>query len=109
MGVAAGQNSDIVFITSDNPRSEDPEAIIGQIEKGIIHSGMPRAIESSISETEKGYIIEAERKKAIQMAVAIAYKKDTILIAGKGHEDYQIIGNEKRHFDDREEEALAAS
>lgn len=108
MGLSAGQNSDIVIITSDNPRNENPEAIIEQIENGIYSSGLPKASESELAETGKGYIIEADRRKAIRQAVAMAGSRDTILIAGKGHEDYQIIGNEKKHFDDREEAAIAA-
>ncbi len=108
MGFAAGENSDIVFITSDNPRSEDPEAIIEQIEKGVLGSGLPKVAGSGLSETERGYVIASDRRDAIQRAIAIADKTDLILIAGKGHEDYQIIGHEKIHFDDREEAALAA-
>lgn len=101
MGLIAGKNSDIVIITSDNPRTEEPESIISQIEKGVADSGMKR---SGFDHVENGiYLIEADRGSAIRKAVSIADKKDTVLIAGKGHEDYQIIGQTKRHFDDREE------
>ncbi len=101
MGLCAGENSDIVLVTSDNPRTEDPDFIIGQIEKGVIESGMKK---SKWPEVINGtYLIESDRSEAIKKAVSIAGKDDTILIAGKGHEDYQIMGTTKRYFDDREE------
>jgi UDP-N-acetylmuramoyl-L-alanyl-D-glutamate--2,6-diaminopimelate ligase len=101
MGLIAGENSDIVIITSDNPRTEDPELIVREIEKGVMESGMTR---SEWPEIKNGtYLMEVDRSKAIRKAVFLANKNDTILIAGKGHEDYQIIGTTKRHFDDREE------
>ncbi len=111
MGLAAGQQSDLVVITSDNPRSEDPLAIIAQVESGTQDSGLPsRTWSSSGAEsTPRGYFIEAERRKAIRMAVAMAGTKDLVLIAGKGHEDYQLFAGERRHFDDREEAGLAAA
>jgi UDP-N-acetylmuramoyl-L-alanyl-D-glutamate--2,6-diaminopimelate ligase len=111
MGLAAGQQSDLVVITSDNPRSEDPAAIIEQIEKGTRESGLPKAAWSSPrpASAARGYIIDADRRKAIRMAVGMAGSQDLVLIAGKGHEDYQIVGGERRHFDDREEAGLAAS
>ena len=107
MGLTAGENSDIVIITSDNPRTEDPASIISQIENGILESGMTRA---EWPEIKNGfYLIESDRSTAIQKAVSIANKNDTILIAGKGHEDYQIIGTTRRHFDDREEARKAVN
>ena len=81
--------------------------IISQIEKGIIESGMTR---SEWPEIKGGtYFIDADRSTAIQKAVSLADKNDTILIAGKGHEDYQITGTVKRHFDDREEARKAVN
>ncbi len=111
MGLAAGQQSDLVVITSDNPRSEDPSSIIAQVEKGIQESGLPKGRWSSSrpGSPSRGYRVEVDRRKAIRMAVAMASTKDLVLIAGKGHEDYQIIGGKRRHFDDREEAGLAAS
>ena len=97
MGRIAGKYSHKVFITSDNPRSENPTAIADEIERGVIASG------------QKNYVIELERETAIRMAVQSAQKKDLVLIAGKGHEDYQIIGNTRRDFDDRLVAARAAS
>ena len=89
MGRVAGENSDIVFITSDNPRTEDPLKIISEIEVGVQESG-----------TE--YFAISDRREAINRAIAIAKADDVVIIAGKGHETYQIIGNDKFHFDDRE-------
>ena len=107
MGLIAGENSDIVVITSDNPRTEDPELIVREIEKGVQKSGMPR---SEWPEIKNGtYLMEVDRSTAIKKAVSLADGNDTILIAGKGHEDYQIIGTTKRHFDDREEAQKAVN
>ncbi|MGD9039299.1 MAG: UDP-N-acetylmuramoyl-L-alanyl-D-glutamate--2,6-diaminopimelate ligase [Desulfobacteraceae bacterium] len=110
MGLVAGENSDLVFITSDNPRSEDPLSIIAQIEKGIRETGLIRLNHSAPRPfTGSGYFVEADRRRAICKAVALADEMDLVLIAGKGHEDYQIVGGEQKHFDDREEVARAAS
>lgn len=97
MGRVAGLQSDMVFITSDNPRTEDPGAIAAQIEEGVIESGL------------KDYILDLDRENAIQRAVKMAHNGDLVLIAGKGHETYQIIGKEKKAFDDRVVAARAAS
>jgi UDP-N-acetylmuramoyl-L-alanyl-D-glutamate--2,6-diaminopimelate ligase len=96
MGEAAGSLSDVVILTSDNPRTEDPERILADAELGIRKTGKP-------------YRKIADRREAIHEAVAQARAKDLVLIAGKGHEDYQIIGREVFHFDDKEvaREALA--
>ena len=94
MGRVAGENSDVVFITSDNPRTEDPLKIIEAIEVGVAASGSEfRAI--------------SDRRLAIREAIKEAKAGDVVIIAGKGHETYQIIGNEKFHFDDREVAAEA--
>jgi UDP-N-acetylmuramoyl-L-alanyl-D-glutamate--2,6-diaminopimelate ligase len=89
MGRVAGENSDLVFITSDNPRTEDPLRIISEIETGVNSTGVSF---KSIS----------DRREAIFKAVAAARPGDVVIIAGKGHENYQIIGDEKFHFDDGE-------
>ncbi|MBW2205638.1 MAG: UDP-N-acetylmuramoyl-L-alanyl-D-glutamate--2,6-diaminopimelate ligase [Deltaproteobacteria bacterium] len=110
MGRIAGRHSDLVFITSDNPRTEDPGAIISQIEQGVGASGL--TLLKDLQEPHmgtRGYIKEADRRKAILGAVGAAREGDLVLIAGKGHEDYQIVGRDRKHFDDREEAALAAS
>ena len=96
MGEAAASLSDVVILTSDNPRTEDPEQILADVETGLRASGKP-------------YQKIADRRQAIHEAIAEAGEKDLVLIAGKGHEDYQLIGREVLHFDDREvaREALA--
>lgn len=88
MGGIAEKYSDIVIVTSDNPRTEDPEEIIKDIVVGL---------------TKENHTIEIHREKAIEKAISLAEKNDIILIAGKGHENYQVIGREKIHFDDKEE------
>ncbi len=93
MGEAAVKLSEIAILTSDNPRSEDPHEIIKEIEEGIKRKRNGRLRE---------YLIIPDRKEAIYRAIEMAEKDDVILIAGKGHEDYQIIGDKKLHFDDRE-------
>lgn len=98
MGEIAADLSNVVIVTSDNPRSEDPAKIIEDILPGITGSKL-----RAYSGNGTGYMIEKDRAKAIAMAVKMAAKGDIILIAGKGHEDYQIIGNKKTHFDDKEE------
>ncbi len=113
MGRVAGEESDLVFITSDNPRTEAPELIISQIEEGIQVSGLEKLGDGIEHESQAGvmggYILDTDRRGAILSALGIAEKEDLVLIAGKGHEDYQIIGKDKRYFDDRkvvEEAAL---
>ncbi|MBW2066471.1 MAG: UDP-N-acetylmuramoyl-L-alanyl-D-glutamate--2,6-diaminopimelate ligase [Deltaproteobacteria bacterium] len=109
MGQLAGENSDIVIVTSDNPRTEDPAVIIGEIEKGVRKSGLEMIVwEEEPAGAGKGYILEPDRRAAIRKAITIAQRGDVVLIAGKGHEDYQIVGEERRPFDDREEARKAA-
>ncbi|MFI5321928.1 MAG: UDP-N-acetylmuramoyl-L-alanyl-D-glutamate--2,6-diaminopimelate ligase [Thermodesulfobacteriota bacterium] len=91
MGVIGRDLSDIMIITSDNPRTEPPEEIIDDIERGVLGS----------SSDGKPYFRISDRKEAIKKALTIAADKDTVLIAGKGHEDYQIVGTKKFTFDDR--------
>ena len=110
MGLVAGENSDMVFITSDNPRSEEPESIVRQVEEGVKKSGqIKRAWTKASSSVKSGYFIEVDRHEAIKKAISLAKEDDVVLIAGKGHEDYQIIGSEKRFFDDRKEVVSAAT
>jgi len=109
MGAIAARGSDLLFITSDNPRSEDPLSIILQIEEGVTRAGCRKQEwHPGDHGIAAGYFIEADRREAIRKAVSLASKRDLVLIAGKGHEDYQIIGKERRPFDDRKEAAQAA-
>jgi UDP-N-acetylmuramoyl-L-alanyl-D-glutamate--2,6-diaminopimelate ligase len=89
MGRVAGNYSDLVIVTSDNPRTEDPLNIISQIELGLKETNCP-------------YQAISDRREAIHRAITKAKPGDVVLIAGKGHETYQIIGDDKFHFDDRE-------
>ncbi len=91
MGEAAARRSDVVVLTSDNPRTEDPLRILADIEEGVRAAGMT------------GHLVEPDRRAAIALALGLARPGDLVLVAGKGHEDYQIVGTVKRHLDDREE------
>ncbi len=109
MGEVAGRLSDLTIITSDNPRTEDPSLIIQEIEKGLKPLQMDEIKESEIEvwREKKGYLKIPDRREAIRFAIHLAQPNDTVLIAGKGHEDYQIIGKRKFPFDDRLEARLA--
>lgn len=106
MGAAALTRSDIVIVTSDNPRSENPHHIIQEIEEGLTQKGGVKIAaenENALAFTgKKTYYVLPERSEAIAKAVSIAQAGDVVVLAGKGHEDYQIIGAKKIHFDDRE-------
>ena len=93
MGRAATEHSDVVILTSDNPRTEDPLAILAEVEVGV------RAV---LKARQIPYEMIPDRRIAIETAIRMAKPGDMVLIAGKGHEDYQIIGKTKYHFDDRE-------
>ncbi len=89
MGRIAAQLADFVVVTSDNPRTEDPDFIISEILPGLEGADTP-------------YMVEPDRVRAIRWAMDHAQPKDVIILAGKGHETYQIVGHEKRHLDERE-------
>jgi UDP-N-acetylmuramoyl-L-alanyl-D-glutamate--2,6-diaminopimelate ligase len=105
MGAAAVKGSMIVILTSDNPRSENPLDIISEIETGMLGAGFkmksPDADPPAVS-GKKPYYIMPDRHEAVAAAVRMARPGDVVVLAGKGHEDYQIIGEQKIHFDDRE-------
>ena len=104
MGEAAGRFSDVVLLTSDNPRTEDPKRILAEAEPGLALAGMNKEDDpTKISALSTGYLVLEDRRTAIRAALAGAQPGDVVIIAGKGHEDYQIIGTTKLHFDDREE------
>jgi len=103
MGEAAGKAADQVIITNDNPRSEAPQAIAQQIQAGLEKSAMRRVGLKEMAGGARGYEVELDRKLAIEIAIGLAKEGDVVLLAGKGHENYQLIGTEKRHFDDVEE------
>jgi UDP-N-acetylmuramoyl-L-alanyl-D-glutamate--2,6-diaminopimelate ligase len=87
MGRVAAEGADLVVVTSDNPRTEDPESIIDEIVPGL--AGRP-------------FLRIADRLEAIRAALAEARPGDTVLLAGKGHETYQVVGHDKLPFDERE-------
>ncbi len=103
MGEAAGKAADQVIVTSDNSRNEAPSAITAMITPGIEKAGMKRAGLKELASGDRGYAVELDRKLAIEIAIGLGREGDVVLIAGKGHEDYQVVGTEKRHFDDVEE------
>jgi UDP-N-acetylmuramoyl-L-alanyl-D-glutamate--2,6-diaminopimelate ligase len=109
MGAIAARLSDVSILTSDNPRTEDPMAILAAIEDGVRSESCTRVAREALGQTggEAVYVVVPERRAAIRCAIEIARDGDLVLIAGKGHEDYQIVGTVKHHLDDREE-ALAA-
>ncbi|MHB9003088.1 MAG: UDP-N-acetylmuramoyl-L-alanyl-D-glutamate--2,6-diaminopimelate ligase [Coriobacteriia bacterium] len=89
MAAAAARGADYVVLTSDNPRTEDPVGILLEVEDGMRDTGTP-------------YHVEVDRRSAIAQALMLAGEGDAVLIAGKGHEDYQIFADRTIHFDDRE-------
>jgi UDP-N-acetylmuramoyl-L-alanyl-D-glutamate--2,6-diaminopimelate ligase len=103
MGRAAGGGADLCVLTSDNPRTEDPLRILAEVEPGLGGAGMERLDGSHLAKARRGYAVVPDRREAIGLALRAARRGDTVLIAGKGHEDYQIVGTEKRPFDDRAE------
>lgn len=98
MGEISARLSNLTIVTSDNPRDEEPLEIIREIEAGITL----KKISCGDAPSEKGYMVVPDRKEAIKKAVSLASNGDTILVAGKGHEDYQIVKGVKSHFDDFE-------
>jgi UDP-N-acetylmuramoyl-L-alanyl-D-glutamate--2,6-diaminopimelate ligase len=97
MARTAQRWADVIYVTSDNPRTENPSAILDEIVSGFS------------ADSGKSVIIEIDRRTAIERAIVDAEENDVVIIAGKGHENYQIIGTEKRHFDDVEEASRALS
>ncbi|MFN2427019.1 MAG: UDP-N-acetylmuramoyl-L-alanyl-D-glutamate--2,6-diaminopimelate ligase, partial [Candidatus Binatia bacterium] len=102
MGRIAAELAHAAVLTSDNPRSEDPHAILEEIEHGIGARKTRRSAAELAARGTGGYLVEADRLVAIETAIAIATPVDVVLIAGKGHEDYQETAGTRRHFDDRE-------
>jgi UDP-N-acetylmuramyl-tripeptide synthetase len=105
MGEIAARLCDLSVVTSDNPRSEDPLAIIEQILPGVRQAG---GVEYSSRDLEagfekKGFMVESDRRRAIELGIKASRPDDAVLIAGKGHETYQILGDTTIDFDDRKE------
>jgi UDP-N-acetylmuramoyl-L-alanyl-D-glutamate--2,6-diaminopimelate ligase len=101
MAEAVVRWSDRVVATSDNPRSEDPLQILKDVEAGL--GALQRVEADALDATDASYAMIPDRRSAIEVAIGIARPGDMVVIAGKGHEDYQIVGPDRLHFDDREE------
>jgi UDP-N-acetylmuramyl tripeptide synthase len=100
MGAVATRIADMCVITSDNPRNENPLDILDDIVGGLEPSARLTRT-TGCRKNAKGYLVEPDRQKAIATALAAALSGDVVLIAGKGHETYQIVGNQRFDFDDR--------
>lgn len=111
MGKIGGQLADVVVLTSDNPRSESPAAILADIEQGLVALALPRMrVEALLGQQgRKGYDIIADRRTAIRTTIRYAAPGDVVLVCGKGHETYQITRAGKSFFDDRVEAALQSA
>jgi UDP-N-acetylmuramoyl-L-alanyl-D-glutamate--2,6-diaminopimelate ligase len=107
MAQAVARWSERVIATSDNPRTEDPERILDDVVAGL--GGLREVPPERLDATERAWVRLADRREAIALAVAIARPEDIVVIAGKGHEDYQIVGRERLPFDDRIEARRALS
>jgi UDP-N-acetylmuramyl-tripeptide synthetase len=109
MGRIAVQYADLAVITSDNPRTENPADIIADIVRGVDPAGLRRYDPAEIEKgfEEKGFTVEPDREKAIILGIRTSREGDAVLIAGKGHETYQIIGKQVFPFDDRDKAARA--
>jgi UDP-N-acetylmuramoyl-L-alanyl-D-glutamate--2,6-diaminopimelate ligase len=103
MGAAAARGADAVVVTSDNPRTEEPAAILGEIVPGLERAGLARVAAAALANGARGFAVEPDRRAAIALAIAAAREGDAVLVAGKGHEDYQVVGREKLPFSDRDE------
>ena len=95
MGRIAARNADIALVTSDNPRTEDPASIVKEVAAGVE--------EVKKEKPSLSYEVIVDRRSAIRRAIELAKPGDIVLIAGKGHENYQILKDKTIHFDDREE------
>ncbi len=102
MGKIAARLADVILLTSDNPRSEEPQAILAAVEQGVKREKCPRFSALEQAEfTGKGYDIVESREQAIATAIRLAGEGDIVLISGKGHEQYQLTSSGKTFFDDR--------
>jgi UDP-N-acetylmuramyl-tripeptide synthetase len=107
MGKAAAELADLLVLTSDNPRTESAERILAQIEDGVRGTRLPRVAPEELPSARRAYVVQPERRAAIKLALAAARSGDTVLLAGKGHEKFQIIGDSRLPFDDCVEAAAA--
>jgi UDP-N-acetylmuramoyl-L-alanyl-D-glutamate--2,6-diaminopimelate ligase len=102
MGAVAARLSDLVVLTSDNPRSENPASIIEDVKRGIVTPADRTRANGTSGPKRTPYLAIVDRREAIERAVNEAQRGDLVLIAGKGHEAYQVIGDRTVPFDDVE-------
>jgi UDP-N-acetylmuramoyl-L-alanyl-D-glutamate--2,6-diaminopimelate ligase len=107
MGRAVARDADLAIVTSDNPRTEDPASIVDMVVDGVRGEAIPAVPTVELTRAKRGWVAIVDRAEAIRQAIAVAQPGDVVLIAGKGHEDYQIVGKTKHHFDDREQARFA--
>jgi UDP-N-acetylmuramoyl-L-alanyl-D-glutamate--2,6-diaminopimelate ligase len=109
MGAIAARLSDLALVTSDNPRTEPPDQIIDEIVAGVRQVCDQHYAAETLARSfqGKGYAVVPDRREAIQLSIQVSRPGDTILIAGKGHEPYQVVGRQKLVFDDRQEAQAA--
>jgi UDP-N-acetylmuramoyl-L-alanyl-D-glutamate--2,6-diaminopimelate ligase len=105
MAEAAALSSHLVVATSDNPRTEEPERILGDVEQGL--KSLRRVEAEAFGAGDGAYTVVVDRRQAIELAIRTAASEDIVVLAGKGHEDYQIVGHERLPFDDRLEARAA--
>lgn len=103
MAAAAVRGADLLLVTSDNPRTEDAQSILDEIVAGLDRDACPAVGAAELATASRGHHVVLDRRAAIELALTSARPGDTVLIAGKGHEDYQIVGTTKHPFDDRVE------
>ena len=110
MGRAAAARAEVVIVTNDNPRGEAPTTIVRQIVDGIRSTNMLAMDSVELARQGRGYLVELDRARAIECAILGARSGDVVLVAGKGHETYQLVGSERYDFEDRgeAERALAS-
>ena len=99
MAQAVDRRTDLAIATSDNPRTEAPDQILRDVETGLTR--LDKSSPEEFGRREASYTVLTSRREAIERAIEIAGPEDTVVLAGKGHEDYQIIGTKKFPFDDR--------
>jgi UDP-N-acetylmuramoyl-L-alanyl-D-glutamate--2,6-diaminopimelate ligase len=107
MTQAAVDRAELIVLTSDNPRTEDPLAILEELARAARDAGVPRLEPEALGKASSGYCVLQDRRAAIAAAIAAARPGDSVLLAGKGHEEYQLIGTQKLPFDDRKEARVA--
>jgi UDP-N-acetylmuramoyl-L-alanyl-D-glutamate--2,6-diaminopimelate ligase len=101
MGQAVAEGADLALVTSDNPRSEDADTIAAPIVAALQAAELSYVTPEQLAHARKGYVVEQDRARAIHLAIDSAHAGDVVVIAGKGHETYQIVGDVTRDFDDR--------